>query len=134
MTEPNINQSPNLDEIAASTAAGAQKRLDKILDLWRIGLRDTDRSIRLFTLMATVSGFFLMFVLILFSGQIAVCAIQGCTVKVHWYLFTGGGAVVPVFVLAFPAAWRKSERVNAELLEAGFENVYSSRYSTRVNQ
>lgn len=132
MTDPDINESPNPKGLAASIAGEALKLLNKIVDLWKIALKDDDRTIRLFALMATVSAFLLTFVIIVLCCDMAVSSGGGSPVDFQWYVVAGCIVVAPVFLLAFPAAWRKSEQVNVGILEAGFQNVYNSRYGTRV--
>lgn len=114
-------------------AKEAQKGIRKILAIWKTFARDSDRDIRILTLIATVIGFLALIAIIITCIHTGVFMFKPNIVDkppyaIYMYILFGLGFLF--LVVAVVVMLRFSNRAPANMLADGFESIYKQKYST----
>lgn len=123
--------------IIGQQAKEADKGLKKIIALWKTGLKDKDPRIRFLTVIASLIGFILLFMIVVMCIHPIVYFIGtqlGATFSappIDKYVYVSMASAVLLALVGIWGALRISDRAPANMLAAGMENIYEQKYGAK---
>lgn len=120
-------------DIFRDQAKETQKGLQKIIEIWKMGMKDPEVSMRFFTLMVSLLGFVLLTILLIFIGDCVVCIFEkNKTVNLLIYLAAIMVSVIGIVPITIYAVLKLSDRAQSKLLEEGFKKIYKQKYGSPI--
>jgi len=131
MSEDSKNSKKLSVDILRDQAKETQKGLQKIIEIWKMGMKDPEVSMRFFTIMVTLLGFVLLIILLLFIGDCVVCILdKNKTINLYIYLVSILITMLVIVPITVYAVLKLSDRAQSKMLEKGFDNIYDQRRGT----